>query len=135
MRNCSEMGVVAIGAWSGNRTSPFGFMNKLQIPSRRKLDLWQGCHEVAEKSSKIVPLGAPFFSRCPRRIMQRDQTRVQGRITRHNWPPWTTAARSFNTQAMLHLLQRDAFGLRVEEQHHEELHHHHGCKQNKRIGA
>ncbi|PYT64002.1 MAG: hypothetical protein DMG42_35475 [Acidobacteria bacterium] len=30
--------------------------------SRRKLDLWQGCHEIAEKSSKIVPLGAPFSS-------------------------------------------------------------------------
>ena len=35
-----------------------------QVQSRRKLGLWQGCHEVAEKSSKIVPLGAPA-SRAP----------------------------------------------------------------------
>jgi hypothetical protein len=26
-----------------------------------KIDLWQGCHKMGEKSSKIVPLGAPFF--------------------------------------------------------------------------
>jgi hypothetical protein len=24
-----------------------------------------GCHEISEKSSKIVPLGAPFFLRAP----------------------------------------------------------------------
>jgi hypothetical protein len=34
---------------------------KLQVQASRKLDLWQGCHEVPEKSSKIVPLGAPLF--------------------------------------------------------------------------
>jgi hypothetical protein len=50
----SEMAFLAIGAWSG----PLGSLIWLQ--SRRKLDLWQGCHEVAEKSSKIVPLGAPI---------------------------------------------------------------------------
>jgi hypothetical protein len=26
-----------------------------------EVNLWQGCHELAEKSSKIVSLGAPFF--------------------------------------------------------------------------
>ena len=26
-----------------------------------KIDLWQGCHKMGEKGSKIVPLGAPFF--------------------------------------------------------------------------
>jgi hypothetical protein len=26
-----------------------------------ELNLWQTCHEIVEKSSKIVPLGAPFF--------------------------------------------------------------------------
>jgi len=26
-----------------------------------ELDLWQTSHEIAEKSSKIVPLGAPLF--------------------------------------------------------------------------
>jgi hypothetical protein len=32
-------------------------MNTLQAQSSGKLD-WQGCHEIAQKSSKIVPLGA-----------------------------------------------------------------------------
>jgi hypothetical protein len=26
-----------------------------------KIDLWQGCHKMGEKSSKIVPLGAPLL--------------------------------------------------------------------------
>ena len=28
-----------------------------------QLDLLEGCHEITEKSSKIVPLGAPFLAR------------------------------------------------------------------------
>ena len=27
------------------------------------LKLWQTCHKIAEKSSEIVPLGAPFLRR------------------------------------------------------------------------
>jgi hypothetical protein len=26
-----------------------------------ELNLWQTCHEIVEKNSKIVPLGAPLF--------------------------------------------------------------------------
>ena len=33
----------------------------LQAQSVRELNLWQTRHEFAEKSSKIVPFGAPFF--------------------------------------------------------------------------
>ncbi len=33
----------------------------LQAQSVRELNLWQTRHEFAEKSSKIVPLGAPLF--------------------------------------------------------------------------
>jgi hypothetical protein len=33
----------------------------LQTQSSRKRNLWQTCHEIAEKSSKIVPSGAPLF--------------------------------------------------------------------------
>jgi hypothetical protein len=28
-------------------------------------DLWQGCHNIAEKGSKIVPLGAPLLLTAP----------------------------------------------------------------------
>jgi hypothetical protein len=59
MRDCSEMGVFAVSAWSG---SPWDHEQATGSKSRRKLDLWQGCHEIAEKSSKIVPLGAPDYS-------------------------------------------------------------------------
>jgi hypothetical protein len=31
----------------------------LQVQSSKDLNLWQTFHEIAEKSSKIVPLGAP----------------------------------------------------------------------------
>jgi len=34
--------------------------DKLQVQLSRKHDLWQGSHEIAKKSSKIVPLGAPL---------------------------------------------------------------------------
>ena len=34
---------------------------KLQAQSRGKLNLWQTRHKLNEKSSKIVPLGAPFL--------------------------------------------------------------------------
>ena len=37
-----------------------GVAKKLHAQSNRKLNLWQGCHEIAEESSKIVPLGAPL---------------------------------------------------------------------------
>ena len=33
----------------------------LQACSSMELDLRQTCHEIVEKSSKIVPLGAPLF--------------------------------------------------------------------------
>lgn len=33
----------------------------LQAQRSRELGLWQTRHEIAEKSSKIVPLGAPLF--------------------------------------------------------------------------
>jgi hypothetical protein len=36
--------------------------NWLLAHSGREFDLWQACHEFPEKSSKIVPLGAPFVS-------------------------------------------------------------------------
>jgi hypothetical protein len=39
-----------------------GPTKKLQIQASRKLDLRQSCHELTEKSSKIVPLGAPLFA-------------------------------------------------------------------------
>ena len=32
----------------------------LEARSSRELNLWQNCHEVTKKSSKIVPLGAPL---------------------------------------------------------------------------
>lgn len=41
-------------------TSPSGLPNRLQAQSPRKLDLRRGCHEITEKSSKIIPLGAPL---------------------------------------------------------------------------
>jgi hypothetical protein len=34
----------------------------LQVQPIEKVRLRQTCHEIAEKSSKIVSLGAPFFS-------------------------------------------------------------------------
>src|SRR5277367_4603941 len=36
------------------------------------------------------------------------------------------------SQVVLHFLQADSFGLRVDGQHHEELHYHHRHKQDKR---
>jgi hypothetical protein len=36
-----------------------------KLLSSRKLDLLQGCHEIAEKSSKIVPLGAVIAESAP----------------------------------------------------------------------
>jgi putative endonuclease len=33
----------------------------LQAQFSRNLKVWQICYEIAEKGSKIVPLGAPFF--------------------------------------------------------------------------
>lgn len=33
----------------------------LQAQSTWEFSLWQTCHEIAEKSSKIVALGAPLF--------------------------------------------------------------------------
>jgi hypothetical protein len=33
----------------------------LRTESGLAVELWQGCHEIAQKSSKIVPLGAPPF--------------------------------------------------------------------------
>jgi|HubBroStandDraft_4_1064222.scaffolds.fasta_scaffold66810_2 hypothetical protein len=33
--------------------------NRLLAQSGREFDPWQACHEFAEESSKIVPLGAP----------------------------------------------------------------------------
>jgi hypothetical protein len=35
--------------------------NRLLAHSGREFDLWQACHESPEKSSKIVPLGAPLL--------------------------------------------------------------------------
>ena len=35
--------------------------NRLLAQSGREFDLWQTCREFAEKSSKIVPLGAPAY--------------------------------------------------------------------------
>ena len=32
-----------------------------QAQSGRKLNVWQTCREIAEKSSKIVPPGAPVY--------------------------------------------------------------------------
>ena len=34
----------------------------LQPQSSRKINRRQACHEIVEKSSEIVPLGAPLFS-------------------------------------------------------------------------
>jgi len=31
----------------------------LHVQSSGELNLWQGCHEIAEKGSKIVSLGEP----------------------------------------------------------------------------
>jgi hypothetical protein len=42
---------------------PSGYTNELQAQFSRKPDLWQNGHEIFEKSSKIVPPGAPFISR------------------------------------------------------------------------
>jgi hypothetical protein len=36
--------------------------NRLLAQSGREFDLWQACHQFAEKSSKIVPFGAPLIS-------------------------------------------------------------------------
>ena len=41
--------------------------NRLLAQSDREFDLWQACREFAEKSSKIVPLGAPLQSCTVRR--------------------------------------------------------------------
>jgi len=42
-------------------TSALGLTKRLQAQSRMNLDLCQGCYEIADKSSKVVPLGAPLF--------------------------------------------------------------------------
>ena len=38
-----------------------GSGDRLKVHRSQDLDLCHGCHEIAEKSSKIVPLGAPLF--------------------------------------------------------------------------
>jgi hypothetical protein len=35
--------------------------NELEDQFRWDVSLWQTCHEFSDKSSKIVPLGAPLF--------------------------------------------------------------------------
>jgi hypothetical protein len=42
--------------------TPSGYMNELQAQFSRKLHLWQGGHEIAEKSSNIVPRRATYVS-------------------------------------------------------------------------
>jgi hypothetical protein len=34
----------------------------MKAQNNRRLEVRQACYEIAEKSSKIVPLGAPFTS-------------------------------------------------------------------------
>jgi hypothetical protein len=41
--------------------APLVPQKRLLASSGREFDLWQACREFAEKSSKIVPLGAPHF--------------------------------------------------------------------------
>jgi len=31
------------------------------LPPRSEFNLWHGCHEISEKSSKVVAPGAPLF--------------------------------------------------------------------------
>jgi len=38
---------------------PLELAIKLDVQSSRRHDLWQGCHQIAKKSSKIVPSDAP----------------------------------------------------------------------------
>jgi hypothetical protein len=40
--------------------------DRLLAQSGREFDQWQACHEFREESSKIVPMGAPFFNQIPR---------------------------------------------------------------------
>ena len=42
------------------RQVPTGLANRLEAQSNREVNLWQCCHKIDEKSSEIVPLGAPF---------------------------------------------------------------------------
>jgi cytochrome c553 len=41
------------------QSSAFGSRKRLEAHRRRELNLCHRCHEFPEKSSKIVPLGAP----------------------------------------------------------------------------
>ena len=50
---------------------PSGASNRLQDQSSGKFNLWQGCREFTEESSKIVPLGAPLFSITCRNLCRR----------------------------------------------------------------
>jgi hypothetical protein len=50
---------------SGKFESPesaLGLTTKLQVQPSRKLDLWQGRHEIAKRVSEIVPVGGQSLS-------------------------------------------------------------------------
>jgi hypothetical protein len=66
---------------------PSGLPNMLQAQSSGKLNLWQGCHEIAEKSSKIVPLGAPLYPYIGefRKMKELTQFVLQFRMQRNCW--------------------------------------------------
>jgi hypothetical protein len=65
--NCPNIAISsAILNWCNRLLSPIVSRSGLgphirEAQSSRRLDLWQDCHEIAKKSSKIVPLGAPFL--------------------------------------------------------------------------
>jgi hypothetical protein len=50
----------------------------LQVQFSKDLKVWQICYEIAEKSSKIVPLGAPFLRE--RQILKHKRQRKGDRV-------------------------------------------------------
>jgi hypothetical protein len=47
-------------AFESQGAVPLG-LDQLQTQSSRQLNLWQDCHDIGEKGSEIVPLGAPLL--------------------------------------------------------------------------
>ena len=83
----------------------------LQVQSSKDLNLWQTFHEIAEKSSKIVPLGAPlapsfsFTYKPPFSPRTLPQRHCHANVTLRTWregsaKPWTGKPTSFGKDAV-----------------------------------
>src|SRR6266849_3892100 len=76
----------------------------------------------------VFKVSDPSFAANRRRHDRRENARRFDPRFNHN-------EASLNAKTMLQLLEGDAFGFRIEEQHDEELHNHHGSKKNEGICA